>query len=531
MIPYLLMLERVALNQAGFKIPGVAPDARGVLLGKQGAVLLATVDRLVAFFRLLSEESSLDDILPSLKIHQVRTRLESREFLLLLHASSSYLMDRCARVAALCGGLLCTGSGKHYVKYRDRASSLGYDTDVLYDEPADFILYTEAFTQGYTRAKEISFAQLLLHLSLRSVPGGRERDLEDLPDREILWLAVRRGLGQKVLQYLWRNRVKVSACVVSGQGDEARGNPRENPGENPLRAAAPDYYLLRVSDLPERMLRLFGAVPGIEVFLPTGDNYVVELGYRHPVRLESCASIFDKDRFYLFCGQRDTCEVLPTPPPLLPGESLLQARFDLRSFSGSTPGPLLRGARPPAEEHLQLRLCQTERQPVRVTATLVPWARARWFKQLVYLLPPPLLQNCRVAPIEEGLFIVCEQGIDGLPIGQLFHEVAPSIFVPAGMDFLPRVGGEVLTEHVGGVLGKYVVFLPGAGIATGDSQPISIPLSAFEPLGRRALAPLKVSPRQRLPELRRARPPSDPTLVNDPVGPFPLWGFREEENS
>src|SRR4051794_25424374 len=88
------MLDNVALNQTRFNTPGVAPDNRGILLGKQGALLFSSVDRLVGFFRVFCDESSMDDLLPKLKIVQVRTPLESREFLVFFHASTSYLLDR-----------------------------------------------------------------------------------------------------------------------------------------------------------------------------------------------------------------------------------------------------------------------------------------------------------------------------------------------------------------------------------------------------------------------------------------------------
>ena len=49
------MLEHVALTQTRFNTPGVAPDNRGILMGKQGAVLFASVDRLVGFVVLCME--------------------------------------------------------------------------------------------------------------------------------------------------------------------------------------------------------------------------------------------------------------------------------------------------------------------------------------------------------------------------------------------------------------------------------------------------------------------------------------------
>src|SRR5262249_34743764 len=130
------MLEHVALNQTRFNIPGVAPDSRGVVMGKQGALLFASVDRLVGFFRIFCYASSLDDLRPTLKIYQVRTLLGSRESVLLFHPTTSFLLDRAARIPQLLGGLCSPGSGKPFVQSRDSASPLGYDPDALYPEPA-----------------------------------------------------------------------------------------------------------------------------------------------------------------------------------------------------------------------------------------------------------------------------------------------------------------------------------------------------------------------------------------------------------
>src|SRR4051794_25007121 len=113
------MLEPVSLHQNRFNAPGIAPDPRGIALGKQGAVLFSTVDSLVGWFRVLSDEMPLDDVLPSLAVSEIRSSVRSLAFLVVLHAESSYLLDRVARIAALLGGTTFTGSGKHLVKYRD----------------------------------------------------------------------------------------------------------------------------------------------------------------------------------------------------------------------------------------------------------------------------------------------------------------------------------------------------------------------------------------------------------------------------
>src|SRR5262249_22894058 len=142
------MLERVALGQSRFHGPGLAPDGRGVAIGAKLALLFASIDRLVGFFRIYSAEASLDDILPTMHIHRVRTPVAAHELLLIFGIDSSYAADRAARVARLLGGLAFTGASKHFVQYRDEASPLGYDVAEMV-EGGDFVLYAESFTQAY----------------------------------------------------------------------------------------------------------------------------------------------------------------------------------------------------------------------------------------------------------------------------------------------------------------------------------------------------------------------------------------------
>jgi hypothetical protein len=420
-------------------------------------------------------------------------------------ASTSYLVDRTSRIASLLGGLSFTGAGKHFVKYRDAASPLGYDATALYGEPADFALYADTFTQGYQRVKDVDFAQLVFRLSPRRLPGT---PADDSQDAEVLWLGVRRGLGRAMLTYLWRNRVRCEAAFVE-PADTAVGAGSFGQGTG--------FLLARVHALPERMLALFAAVPGVEVFRPVADNVVVQVGYRHPLHLPACGSIFDKERFYVFSGTRDAVDVLKTPPPLVPAADLIGGGFDL----GERGEPVEHGAREPDKLEVQLKLVPSASARRRVTATLVPWAHADRLRKLVYALPPTMLASYRVAAIAEGLFVIGEQGIDGIPIGDMFQEAAPSIYVPLGMEFYPRVGPEVLTDHIGGVNGRYVVFPRGG-------RPLALEQAAFEPLGRRALARLDVDARSRDGRLPAPRATTPATVVNESLSVLPLWGFSNE---
>ena len=112
------MLQRVALGQVRFNLPGLTVDARGVVGGKQLAVRFAAIDRLVSFFRSLSAEQSLDDLQPGLRIAYARAVAGTREALVLLPAGSSHLAEVVARAARMAGGQCFTGTGKHFVQFR-----------------------------------------------------------------------------------------------------------------------------------------------------------------------------------------------------------------------------------------------------------------------------------------------------------------------------------------------------------------------------------------------------------------------------
>src|SRR5262249_9551879 len=160
--------------------------------------------------------------------------------------------------------------------------------------------------QGYGRVKDIAFSELVFRLSLRALPG--EDSLED-GDRERLWVVARDGLARSILTYLWRNRVRAEAARVQ-------------PPEGAF-AERGGLTLTRINDLPPRMLTLFRHVPGLEVHRPVGENCIVQLGFRHPLRLESCGAVFEKDKFYLFSGARDAVDVLEGVPPLVPVGDLI----------------------------------------------------------------------------------------------------------------------------------------------------------------------------------------------------------------
>ena len=72
------MLEHVALGQSRFMMPGVAPDPRGVLLGRYGLLVFASLEGVVSWLRVYGAEAPLDELLAELAIQHVKTPLKSR---------------------------------------------------------------------------------------------------------------------------------------------------------------------------------------------------------------------------------------------------------------------------------------------------------------------------------------------------------------------------------------------------------------------------------------------------------------------
>lgn len=495
------MLEHVALGQSRFVTPGVAPDPRGVLLGRLGLLQFPTLEGVVSWLRLYSAESSLDELLSGLQILRVTTPLKSREMVVRFPSTSSYTMDRAARCAQLVGGSSFTGSGKHFVKYRDERSPYGYDATEIaaLPEGAELMLHGEEYQQTYAVEGEVPFEKLLFRLSLRRVPGGaRLRD----DQRSELLLAVERGLGEGIVRYLWRNRVEAELGLVRPQGQSAFDDF----------GRARSFLLVRARELEPRILELFLATPGVTVFSPAGTNVAVEVGYRHALDLASCAGAFDSDRFYLFWGERDRVDTVAGPLELSGIEHLTDVELELEKPEQRTSLEL--GGVDPVGVPLELAPSLSPSR--QVVASLVPLEQGAWVKRLVYLLPSASLRGHRVAVTDRGILLVARPDTDVVPLGQLLTELAPGLLVPLGMELVPRVAPDVLARTLGHGSGVFTVFPT-------EGRPFQIGEASLMPLERRALAEIEVE-RAEVVELS-VEPPEEPSVVNDPVGRFALWGF------
>ena len=497
-----MALEHVAQGQTRFFTPGVAPDPRGILLGRFCVMTFATLEGAVSWFRLYSSEAALDELLANLVITKARTALGSREIVVQIPAVSSYAADRAARLCRLVGGAIYTGTSKHFVKYRDDRSPYGYDAvDIgAMAGGTDFMVHGDEFAQGYVREGDLPFQRLLFRLSIRKLPGGDRLDAED---RGELYLAVARGLADGIIRYLWRNRVEAQAGLFTPGTTSAFDDQARDRG----------YMLMRARALPERILQLFLGTPGIDVFRPAGANAAVAVGYEHPIDLASCASVFPPETFHVF-WPGDRVDVLPGPLALSDIGDL--TRVDLELDRPKDPVP--HDSRPAESIGVELRLAAAMGPPRRVVATLIPIEHGSRLKRILFALPPVSLRGHRVAATDRGILVVGAENLDVIPLGQLLCELTPGLLVPLGMDVVPRVSPEVLSRALGHAAGLVTVF-------TTDGRPFQVNEGAFTTLERRALAKLEIDRAE--PIDYAAEPPAEAQVVNDLVGRFALWGFPD----
>ncbi|HSN27323.1 MAG TPA: hypothetical protein VLT45_13610 [Kofleriaceae bacterium] len=499
-----MALEHVAQGQTRFFTPGVAPDPRGILLGRFCLMTFPTLEGAVSWLRLYSSEASLDELMANLTITKARTQLGSREIVIQIPAVSSYASDRAARLARLVGGAIYTGTAKHFVKYRDDRSPYGYDAVDIGAMPAqvDFMVHGDEFAQGYMKEGELPFARLLFRLSIRKVPGGENLAPED---RGELYLAVAHGLADGIIRYLWRNRVEAEAGLFQPRTQSAFEERQRG------------YMWIRVRALPERILALFLGTPGIDVFRPAGANAAVSVGYEHPIDLASCSSVFPPDTFHVF-WPNDRVDVLPGPLSLSDIADL--TKVDVELDRPKEPGVQTGG--PPEPIGVELRLAAAMGPPRRVVATLIPVEHGPRLKRILFALPPVSLRGHRVSVTDRGILVVGSENLDVIPLGQLLCELTPGLLVPLGMDIVPRVSPEVLARALGHAPGVVTVFPPPS---SKDDRPFQVPDSAFTTLERRSLAKLEVD-RAEVTDLAAEQVP-EAQVVNDAVGRFALWGFPD----
>ncbi len=448
------MIERVVLHQSRFRTPGLVPDARGVALGPLGLVLLQSTERLVSFLRAAGEEGALDELLDAMRILQVLSPLRTREMVVEVQASSSHRMDRIAAVARLIGGMVFTGSGRHFVKYRDAQAPFGYDAGDLLPDPGDLALYHDRFSQPYKIDRTVGVRDLILRLAPVHVPRSRAES------PRAMYALIRIGLGESVIGYLSRWNAPARVALVEWE--------RGGTSSTVERA-----YLLQMIQPQPRFVQLMKSLPGVMVFIPDGERTAVELGFRHPIPLTACAPLFGSDEMILFRAGGEGAVVLPQRPPFID----VQAVTSLAATSDE-PAQRVKVLPIQGKFSLSLSLVPNPVPPRRVSALVASLSEQDAIGRALSLLPPSALARVSAAFTEDSIYLYGPDGVQNIPIGTLYEELGQNVFVPLGKMMSPPLPPDVL-KQIAKIEGGQRVFL-----SEGRWPLTVVPESAFVPATR-----------------------------------------------
>ena len=484
------MLERIAVHQTRLRVPGIGLDARGVALGARGLVLLPSLDRLIAFLAVYTEQQSLGALGEALKVEVVKSKLGTREVALSFDSGSSDRMDRVSEVARLAGGFTFTGTSRHFVQYRDAAAPFGYDSSEISSTDAALALYHTTFAQTYDVERPIELSSLLLRLMPHPDPTA-------VPALHELWVAAEPGLGPALLSYFARSNV------------EARAGIAEWPPESSFDTEPVRRWLFQVSSLPARMLPLLARTPGLLTFAPVAPGAAVEVGYRHPIALEACP-VFHEQGLVLFRGRGEPALELASLPALADTRALGRAQLtDVapRTGAASNQSPNV---------GVPLKLSPDTAPPTTVGAILVPPDELPLLRRLAYLLGAEMIRTTRIAITEFGAFVLRDAGVEALPVGMFFRRIHPSVYVPSGWQLVPQVPAEIVFRALGSPADRAVFFWPNGAAA-------ALPLTGFVPLETalvegHAWAPMAAQ------EIENVFAEQVPTVWLDALGINPLKG-------
>lgn len=497
------MLEPISLGQGRTHCPGLAADERGVVMGRHLALFFPDIARAVGFFRSYSREVNLDEILSTLKIQEAVSERGGREIMVFFDAGGSYAADRAAQAGRMHKGRAFTGTEQHYVPYRDRRSPLGYDlggAEELVPNPSDLVLYTDGGPDRRTFGRSIALRDLVLGLSPRPLTTS-ERESESY---DALVVRAERGLAVELCRYLWSRQVQATVrAAVSAKKSLFSNKPKE-------------LQLVRCENIPRHIAQLLSRTPGLDVFVPVQEHLLVEWGHRHPIALESVGSAFGDDETILFLA----------PPRKVERLLAFEEEVDVRDLVDVT----LRGPRgvidpPEAAEtspvealSVELKLARLPNAGAATQALLIDLDRLPWFIKLVYMLPAAVLRSYEAVIAEPYIIVINRRGVHGIPFGEPMTEMYPQIFVPVGMQLLPRVDYDLLREHLKIRPDQQLYFFPD------DKPAFSVPNEMLKPLSRAVVATeqaresmLELKTRTLTDEL------SEPTVVHRRQGVFSLW--------
>jgi hypothetical protein len=519
------ILEPVAAGQTRFRMQGLAPDARGIAVGREALIVFESIDRCVSFLGAYSVEASLDDLLPSTTLERAKRTGGGTALLLRCEASDGYGLDRLARLAGAARSQLYAGAGSVFVRYRESVAPFGYDLAVPIAEllaqggnaaglSADEVLIVDReFSSRYRSESRLDPVELIQRLQLRAVPlplEGIASDGELCGMRDMALVLVAPGVADRVLAYLWRKEVAMAGVRVTLAGDR--------------RAS----LLLRLRSPAGRVLDVLRPIPGVELLVPVSSRAAVEVGWAHPIHLASASSCLPGDEMYLFRGRADRVERIDGAPRFVEGRYLVETQVNLRTAEFEVEPTQLQEA---GSLHVDLRLRASSmaRDP---RASLIAWNEIELLRKLVYLVPPSALSAARLVPLSEGLLVIAgggRLGNDGralsvgtvIPLGQRFCEVAPGVLVPDGFELWPRLRPQLVRELLQLEGDDRAVFLgPGR-------DPIHVAGERMISLDAAAIGTLETSEASLVEPSVAALEAG--TVVNQRLGRFALWGFRSED--
>jgi hypothetical protein len=484
------MLDRVAVHQTRLRVPGIGLDARGVALGARGLVLLPSLDRLIAFLAVYTEDQALGGLLESLSIDVVKSKLGAREIALSFDAGSSDRMDRVSEVARLTGGFTFTGTSRHFVQYRDAAAPFGYDAREITATDAPLALYHNTFNQVYEVERQLDLKSLLMRLMPHADPTA---ELEDGP----LWILAESGLGPSLLGYFARSQVGAEVGI-------AEWPPETSFDEGPTRR-----FLFRVQELPPRMRTLVRLTPGITAFIPAGPYAAVEHAFRHPITLSACP-VFERDSLVLFRGRGEPALEIRPLPVLADVRALQSAELG----SAPMPAPAAGADQPPPPIAVPVRLMADLEPPSALGAIFVPADELSLLRRLVYALSVETIKRLKIAVAREGAFVVSDGTLEAIPLGIFYQRLHPSIFAPVGLRVVPAVDPDTLFRSLGAPEGV-VIFL------RQNAPALAVQSKSFAPLEHALLEGHSWAPVDAA-EIEPALATEIPTVWLDPLGMRPL---------
>ena len=251
--------------------------------------------------------------------------------------------------------------------------------------------------------------------------------------------------------------------LVDAQVGIAEWPPASEFDETPIRR-----HLFKLEAVPPRMVNLLVSTPGISVFVPQGPTAAVEVGFEHPINLRACP-VFPEGSLMLLRGGGQAPVVVDKLPALGPVTAFANVTMaGEASVAGGAGGKLESVAVP-------LRLAPDTDPWRNITAARVAAEQLGLLRQLAYRLGASALQQTRIAFTNHGAFLIREQGIESIPVGDFYRQVHSRIYVSAGYAPVPAVAPDVLHRAFGSP-GAERVFLQADGSRIGVQDAAFVPL-------------------------------------------------------